>query len=388
MSVEGRLMIDLDRAADGTGRARIASSRPIGITRVLVGGEAGDVVKTIPLLFNVCAVAQGAAAVQACERALGISVSPETHQVRELLVLVEMLREHLIRAVMDWRRFLALEPRPDSMLRVMRLFTMARRALDPDAKAFTIAADLTQADGALQSTLAEAEYLIENLVLSEPSQQWCERRTVGDLESWCEVGNTPAQQLVSMVIERGWADAGDAPVDFLPALLEHDIAGHLLGAQSASFVAAPMWEGLPRETSVLSRQAANPLVQDVMRVHGGGLLARLAARLVEIAELPRAMFDLVGADGFAPQPSNGLPQGHGIAHVEAARGRLVHGVELADKVVRHYAILAPTEWNFHPTGGAARGLAHIAAREKDVHSLASLFVSAVDPCVGYEVRVH
>lgn len=388
MSVEGRLTIDLDRAAAGAARARIASSRPVGVTRVLVGSTAEDVVKTIPLLFNVCGVAQGAAAVEACERALGISASRPTRRVRKALVLVEMLREHLIRAVMDWRRFLGLEPAPESMLRVMRLFTMARRALDPDARAFTIGAELEQADGALQPTLAEAEHLLEDLVLGEPAHQWHERRTLGDLESWCEAGSTPAQQLVDMVIARGWADAGNTPLDFLPHLPEHDIAVHLLGSESAVFVAAPMWDGAPRETSVLSRQAEHPLVHDVMRVHEAGLLARLTARLVEMAALPRSLSHHIDTNDADPQPQSRLPDGYGVAHVEAARGRLVHGVEIAANVVQRYAILAPTEWNFHASGAAARALADIAGRDGDVETIASLFVSAVDPCVGFEVRVH
>lgn len=388
MSIEGRLTIDLDRSAIGAARARIASSRPVGVTRALVGSTAEDVVRTIPLLFNVCGVAQGAAAVEACERAIGIGVSRTTRQVRKALVLVEMLREHLIRAVMDWRRFLGLEPAPESMLRVMRLFTMARRALDPDALAFTIGADLAAGAGALQPTLTEAEGLLSDLVYAEPAHQWHERRTLGELENWGGAGGTPAQQLVELVIARGWAGVGDTSVDFLSGLPEHEIAARLLGAESAAFVAAPMWDGTPRETSVLSRQAEQPLVQDVIRVHGAGLLARLTARLVEMAALPRALSCQLEADNAEPQPQSCLPEGRGVAHVEAARGRLVHGVEIANNVVSRYAILAPTEWNFHSSGAAARGLADIAGREEDVQTLASLFVSAVDPCVGFEVRVH
>ncbi len=74
--------------------------------------------------------------------------------------------------------------------------------------------------------------------------------------------------------------------------------------------------------------------------------------------------------------------------MEAARGRLVHGVEIEDDIVRRYAILAPTEWNFHWHGAAAHGLADIAGRGSDVRALADLFVTAVDPCVGYELKVN
>jgi len=42
----------------------------------------------------------------------------------------------------------------------------------------------------------------------------------------------------------------------------------------------------------------------------------------------------------------------------------------------------------HEGGAAARGLADIAGRGSDVRALADLFVTAVDPCVGYELKVN
>ena len=92
----------------------------------------------------------------------------------------------------------------------------------------------------------------------------------------------------------------------------------------------------------------------------------------------------------APPESTREPGGGiGVAQVEAARGRLIHAVLMAGERVDRYRILAPTEWNFHPEGAAARGLAKIAASggERRAH-LARLFVTAVDPCVGYDVRMH
>jgi len=389
MNMEGRLTIDLERGPDGAGRATIVSSRPLGVVRALVGRPANDAVKTLPLLFNVCGLAQGAAAAQACERALGVETEPDAGRLRQFLVCMEMLREHLVRVVLDWQRFLGSEPRSESMLRVMRLCTGARRRLDPGAAAFDIGAGVACDRDRTMPVIGEAVELVEELVLGEPIGVWSERGVVGDLERWCETGTTAAQKLVSMVLDRGWASAGGAAVNFLPALSETELAERLFGAESGAFVAAPTWNGVPQETSALSRQAAGPLVGDVVRSHGHGLLARVVARLVEIARLPGMMSDLVDADeDDEVHVVDGIPQGRGLAQVEAARGRLVHGVELNGDVVHRYAILAPTEWNFHAEGGAARGLADIAGLEGDVRALAALFVSSVDPCVGYEVRVH
>jgi len=90
----------------------------------------------------------------------------------------------------------------------------------------------------------------------------------------------------------------------------------------------------------------------------------------------------------APPESTREPGGGiGVAQVEAARGRLVHAVEMSGERVARYRILAPTEWTFHPEGAAARGLEQIAARGGEHRlTLARLFMTAVDPCVGFDVR--
>jgi coenzyme F420-reducing hydrogenase alpha subunit len=118
----------------------------------------------------------------------------------------------------------------------------------------------------------------------------------------------------------------------------------------------------------------------------------MAACLAELAEIPSKMQKL--ADALAGEGLRGTgsaahrESGTGIGLSEAARGRLVHAVDIADGLVRRYRILAPTEWNFHPQGAAARGLASIAAAAPARREmLARLFVTAVDPCVGYELRL-
>ena len=79
----------------------------------------------------------------------------------------------------------------------------------------------------------------------------------------------------------------------------------------------------------------------------------------------------------------------GIGQVEAARGRLVHCVELERGVVKHYQILAPTEWNFHPLGVVARGLETLTTKNEILlRKQADLLINAIDPCVGYDITVH
>ena len=88
------------------------------------------------------------------------------------------------------------------------------------------------------------------------------------------------------------------------------------------------------------------------------------------------------------QPSEKTAAKTGISQVEAARGRLVHRVVCDDGVVSDYRIVAPTEWNFHATGSVADGLAHLATDRPDVVQQADLFLTLMDPCVGWSLEVH
>jgi hypothetical protein len=395
MNLEGRLTIDLTRLPDGSGDARIASSRPLHVTRAFAGKPIQDAVRTLPLLFNVCGLAQGTAAVEAAERALGMEVSPATRRARGLLVLAETAREHQVCAVSDWPNVLGEAPDRSILLGVLRTFESLRTAVDPGRSILAIEArSALDADRTL-TAVASLISTVEDTVLGEPIGHFETRTTKADLEDWYRPGATPAQRLVRLVATRGWSCEGDTETRFLPCRSGKDLAPKMLNGASRAFIAAPTWGGSPHETTTFSRQAASPLVTSLRSACGSGLLTRIAARLVELSALPARMKAMVTEDASQGSGHSETTLGSsapwpqcGIAEVEAARGRLVHGVEVCSEHVSRYAILAPTEWNFHPEGAARRGLAQIAGEEEDLRPRAQLFIAAMDPCVGYELRVH
>ena len=148
-------------------------------------------------------------------------------------------------------------------------------------------------------------------------------------------------------------------------------------------MAQPRWQGQLYETTSLSRQLDTPLLQDLSARYANGLLPRLAARLAELAQcvyLPA--FRLPAA---TPAPA---ARGWGLAQVEAARGRLLHAVELNGETVRSYRILAPTEWNFHPQGVTVQSLSGLNAEDIDIlQRQAVLLITAIDPCVDYRLTL-
>lgn len=78
----------------------------------------------------------------------------------------------------------------------------------------------------------------------------------------------------------------------------------------------------------------------------------------------------------------------GLAQLQAARGLLIHRLELRHGRVYDYRIAAPTEWNLHPEGVVAQGLKHLKAESpNDLRRQAELLINSVDPCVLYNLKL-
>lgn len=388
MSAEGRLEIRVLRGDGRSPRATIRSSRPLALANVFAGRPADDVVRLLPRLYSVCGVAQGVAAATACERAAGVESIGETAVARQLLVEAETWREHLLRILRDWQ--MDHDGVTGALRTVMEPLPKLLTRLGDGEAPLALGARTSLDRAALLPVVESMDVISGDLVFGESPERFLARESFPDLEAWCMAGATPAARTLGEVLQRGWQSAGNAPTPFLPGMPDDELLARLLADETGAFRAAPTWRDLPRETTPYSRQAERPLVRALAAQHGNGLLARLTALLVEVATLPLVMRALLESSGDAatgPGSSFGIGSGTGIAQIEAARGRLVHGVEIADGLVARYGILAPTEWNFHGDGVAARGLENLDAVDSESLSRqAELLIHAIDPCVGYRLE--
>ena len=130
-------------------------------------------------------------------------------------------------------------------------------------------------------------------------------------------------------------------------------------AEAYSFCKAPRLEGEVFECGALARQvmAGEPLMDELVQTYGSSVATRVLGRLWELMRLPALMQDWV--DRLDPNEDWNSPwetrlSGHGLGLVEAARGGLLHWVEVEKGVIRHYEIIAPTTWNFSPRDGAGQ----------------------------------
>ncbi|ESW79700.1 hypothetical protein NKJ73_32620 [Mesorhizobium sp. M0074] len=377
MSVDGRVSIDLVCDGGRVMEAIVTPPRPVALGPIVRARPVTEVISAIGSLFSVCSIAQSAASVEAAEAALEIGTDRRTKQARRLLVLTETLREHLLRIGLDTAS-LAGEPADGKTLRrSMRLPQRLKQALFPGGNAFVpgVCVGIPGADAA--ETAAEASHLTQSVVYEG-------EKPLGEMDrdafaQWAMERGTIAARLIAPVLARGWA-----------------MIGHPETTNGGN-------EHLPKETSAdtscLARQAGAPLVRAFLSENGGaGLAARLAARVVEASTLPAqiagglaALRDV--AEGSEVPTREVFRDENGgrsaTAFAEAARGRLEHRIVLNDDRIADYAITAPTSIHFAESGIAASSLSALAAsRREDLAVQADLLVRAIDPCVGYDIRLR
>jgi hypothetical protein len=386
----GRLNIALGVRA-GRVWAEIRSSRPLGVSAVFAGRSPAETAVRLPALYSICATAQACACVAALEAAQGKAAPAAVARLRAWLVDAETIKEHLWRVLLDWPRLLGEPPDVSGMGAVMRAYAGLRAAVIDGGDVLRLGAERAAPDPpAASAALTELARLSAERVLGLPPSDWLAATVSAQgWAAWERETATGAARLMRMVLARGWEGLGLCPVGALPELTAADLERRLGGTEAERFIVAPTWEGMPRETSPFTRRRVRKPVAGLAERYGNGLLPRLAATLVEVSELLDGLRRGLEGGELSPGPLGVSPvPGAGIALVPAARGLLVHRAAVAAERVETYRILAPTEWNFHPQGALAQGLAALAPADPEtLRRQAGLLVTAVDPCVDYDIAI-
>jgi hypothetical protein len=354
---EGELTVRLGIQADRIRTVDIASTRAPLPARLTQGLPVADVERTIPLLFSICARAQGAAANAALAAARGLEPDPEQLAQRRRDVRREAVVELVTRLLIDWPKALGATPDIAAVARIR------------------------QAPPELQLDVCRA--VSEQRVLGIDAARWLDTMTADALKRWMTEGSTlPARMLRQLQEEV--PELGDSDVEVMPDT-SAEVLSRIVPApnECAGFSRTPHWQGKPVETGPLARQGRHPLIAAFVARHGNTVGARFVAQLVELAtgltEGP-SREDVVRQHTVAP--------GVGLGLAETARGLLLHQAQVSEGCVDRYRIVAPTEWNFHPDGALTRGLVGRPVRDAtDTRRRAALLVQALDPCVACTIEV-
>lgn len=447
-NIEGQLNIDLYPQRKNSARVKLSSTRPLHATKIFIGKTPQQVLSVIPLLFSICSVAQSRAALTAIEQNLEIDSTQELETAREMLVLVENAKEHLFRLFIDWPKLFNLKNSNNELPYLSQMLGEFQAALFQNGDAFQLNSELNT--DLSKTEPAEIEQLIDKLeqylrqhVFCQSTKSWLEITDIHALHQWAQNNDSVAANSISFICDQGWASQGLTDCAQLPALDEKHLLKQFNHSNAEQFIAEPQWQGHCFETTTLTRQFEQPLIQALHKEFHATLITRWVARLVELASIPDQLRTLqqqlispddgdskaITNDSSSGNTLQGLTQQslakealtkQGLAQIEAARGRLIHRVSIEQGVISQYQILAPTEWNFHPQGLLAKSLSSISYdrtyhgssnhsssnNSSHKHSgskynsttnnqnnvaleqLAHLMINAIDPCVGYQLRIH
>lgn len=395
MNAEGGLEIELLWDGRRVQTVDLGSARPLHMVRLLHGKPVHEGLGMLGLIYRICGVAQRYTGLQAWCKATDAQAPVELQMAQEGLLKLESVREHLYQVLVTWPGLLGTAPQAGSGLSLLsRLMGGMEQALFA-GPGLLPASRLSMDRQACSDLLKALKRLLEEQVLAMPVNEWQQLATPEAISAWAEGQQTPAACMLFYLQQQNWQGlgGGDNSIRALPPLPAEELSKKLSGEGASAFIARPDWQGDCHETTAYSRQAHKPLVQSLAGRYGGGMLVRVVARLLELVEFyedtQRSLSALMDTVTSLPESSAlQSDSGSALAMVEAARGRLVHRLRLERGVIVDYAILAPTEWNFHPQGIAAQGLKSLqAGDEKTLRQQAALWIHAIDPCVNYELKV-
>lgn len=387
--IEGQICIDLHHN-NRPQRVTITSSRPVLAARILSGKTAEQVLTTLPLLFSICGTAQSRAALSAIQQTLNIRPSPEDDIARDILVLAENAKEHLIRIFLDWPKLFGLETDHRYLPYLSQILPAFKTSLFTEGLGFQLNSKLKSEPSELTLLINQlSDYLAEHIFHQTP-ESWGGHAEIEPLLRWNHECNSIAAKSTHIICEQGWASQGYASCEPLPPLEDSSLIEQFDRNDAADFIATPQWQQQCYENTALTRQWQHPLIQTLHQEFETGLITRWTARLVELAMIPEKMRHLQAQLSHSHErPQEQHHSDAGVSQVEAARGRLIHRIKMDHNIITDYQILAPTEWNFHPQGLIQQSLSSLVARDQQtLEQLARIVINTIDPCVGYTLRIH
>lgn len=375
MFSEASLHITLRLDGPAVQTVLVRSTRMVRAARLFAGKRPAEVLHLLPAVFSLCGTAQALTSMAALEKAAAIAASTAQKSARALLIQGETVAEHGLAIARDWPALTGDAPRLDQARRLRHALSGLRAALYPAGDWLRLGGGTLAPDRPrLSQMLAQARLALDELLGHDIDELVLPIA----FQAWLDGG---ARHLPAWVAAKGWPSLGaEAPFLPMPEMGPPDLAVRLATDRDGLYLARPDCAGRVFETGPLAHWHWHPLLTDLIERFGPGLLARLAARLVVLAESLREMSELV--HDLDCEPGSELPglDGEGVALSEAARGLLAHRVVLKDGLISQYQILAPTEWNFHPEGPLVRSLTGVPAGP-DLEQRAKLMVHALDPCV-------
>ncbi len=347
-----------------------ATSR--GIEKILQNRPAFDALVITPRVCGICGHAHLQASVKALESCFDCQISKKAEIIRELTLNFELIQNHFkwfyltLLPLLGEKQKIFHATTPSSLMAKAIAYFGGQYPHNSYAIVGGVVSDPTQIEilqvkNLIEETLAFFE---KNIVLEKSEKLLsCENldtllKKEGDLpkvlhqitkNSWQYLGKSFDRFIVFG--ENSYFKRGKSIATRVQSNIDEK---HLqLFDNVDSLAKNVMYNDKYYETGPLSRAMIlkTPLIKAAHRRYGDSILSRIVARVCEIIQLLHHSLlllkniDLSQLSYIEPQIDIKKISGIGVGTVEAARGSLIHKVELEEGIIKEYQIITPTQWN-------------------------------------------
>ncbi|MBA3025630.1 MAG: hydrogenase [Sulfurimonas sp.] len=406
--IEGEAKLDFNMKDGKIDFVDIAFMSTRNIENILKGKAAFDALVINPRVCGICGHAHLMATVQALESCYkDLQLTNKAKIIRELTLNFELIQNHF-----KWF-YLTLLPlfgKKQQVLKATYPTQLMAKAIaifggqyphTSYAVVGGVVCDITHTDLIkLQHYIEETvKFFEENLVRSQ-SQSFLESENVDDVLS--KEGDLI--EILKIIISNEWLELGksyDRYIVFgansyftkgksMKTRLSNNISLTSVkeSKQETSYAKNVSFKNKYYEVGPLARAMINktPLIKDAHKRYGDSMFSRILARVCEVSQLLHhskkliAELDLSEASYIKPSQEISKLTGAGSASVEAARGSLIHKVELENGLIKNYEIITPTQWNLSGGTKDNPGVSQKAMIGLEEISIAELVFKTFDVC--------
>lgn len=392
MPIEGEIKIAVEACSGQVNSVMITSTRPLHITQIFAKKSIHSVSNLLNTVYQLCNTAHQFAFLRLLDKTNVIQLSQNEKHAYQLLLELEIIREHCFSIATKWNQ--SPNKKIDIYIyiyiNILSTIKEISNVLFQGSNPFSLKNKNLESFSSIKPLMATLEIQLIDAFLGDISvkEEFFPFLNLDNFTLWLQNSTCHSANFLNDLKDRGFAQIGHVEAKCLPKIDQQDFNVLM---QNPNFIKQPEYQRQAFETTPLSRQFQHPLIRELSKSYGNGLLTRSVAQLIEIFELLKKIkgaYTGLNAETIRYQFQYFKTESEAGVQLEAARGHLVHQMYITQDRIQAYKILAPTEWNFHPQGVLYKMIQTL-TYQNEAHLLEQikLLVNAVDPCVGFSIEI-
>ncbi len=406
--VEGEATLDIKFKDEKIEFVEIKFFDSRGIENILKGRPALDSLVINPRVCGICGHAHLIASVKALEDCLNNFKLPKNAEIlRELTLNFEIIQNHFkwfyltLLPLFEFKQYVLKATTPSQTIAKAIATIAGQYPHTSYALPGGVANEITSIDIAkIKALINEVLSFFEKEIVKADTKELVKCENVLNLLK--KEGDLPT--LLNLIVKNGWQSLGKSYDRFI-VFGENSYfqAGKSLKTRvtksiKLNFVKEEINQNSKAknvtyksnfyEVGPLSRAMLNKtkLIKDSHRRFADSIFSRIVARVCEIPQLLHHSLEILKQidinKEFYKEPKEDITKitSYGVGLVEAARGSLIHKVELENGLIKNYEIITPTQWNLSNGTLANPGVAQKAMIGLDSVEVAEIVFKTFDVC--------